>query len=192
MINTKNKIITNIETAAGRLEIRQVGGEEVERILKLMQQASDWLLERGIFQWRWTFTEDGNYIMTARCKTDDLYLVLREEEAIATFSLRWQETKLWEERGLDGEACYIHGLTVARELYGMGIGEALMNWAGQHAAARGRRCLRLDTAAANQQACAYYCRLGYQRVGLAPHAQCQISQLFEREIIPDTGENAAK
>ena len=50
-----------IHTAAGKLEIVRVGLDELDRIMILLQEASYWLLSRGIRQWRRMFTAEGGW-----------------------------------------------------------------------------------------------------------------------------------
>ena len=172
----------SLQTREGLLVIKQVGIDELDRVIALMRQASAWLRSRGILQWRWVYTEDGCAQVAARFATDDVYLVFMDDEPVATFSLRWQETELWGERGFDGQAGYLHGLAVDREIGGVGIGKVLMEWIASQIASRGRRYFRLDTAAYNPGLCGYYAREGFRPCGVTPHPQCQMSQLYEKEL----------
>ncbi len=174
----QESIVASVETAAGVLDIVQVGSDALDRIMLLMQEASDWLQSRGIRQWRRMFTEEGRAFVAARFATDDVYLLYKDDIPVATFTIRWQETTLWGDAGSDGQAGYLHGLAVSRTVGGQGVGKVILAWAEQQIAVRGRRLLRLNTAAANPGICAYYEQAGFRACGVVP----QMMQLYEREI----------
>lgn len=175
-------IADTVETAAGSLTIVRVDADELDRIMVLMQEASDWLRSRGIQQWRRMYSEDGRAFVAARFATDDVYLVFKGEVPVATFTIRWQETTLWGDAGIDGQAGYLHGFTVSRQVGGQGIGGVLMAWVEKQVAMRGRRCLRLNTAANNPGICGYYEHAGFRSCGVVPHVLGGMTQLYEREI----------
>ncbi|HEY3416971.1 MAG TPA: GNAT family N-acetyltransferase [Armatimonadota bacterium] len=170
------------ETDAGVLKITQVGEEALDQLMALFQEVSDWLLSRGIRQWRRMHTDEGRAYVAARFATDDVYLVYQDEAPVATFAIRWQETTLWGDAGTDGQAGYLHGFAVSRNVGGQGIGKALMAWVETQIAARGRRYLRLNTAAGNPGICQYYERAGFHSCGMVPHVIGGMTQLYEREI----------
>ena len=181
-------VINTVETAVGPLDIIQVGSEELARIMVLLQEVSDWLQSRGIRQWRRMFTEEGRAFVAARFATDEVYLVFQHEVPVATFTIRWQETTLWGDAGSDGQAGYLHGFAVSRKVGGQGVGQVLMAWVEGRAAARGRRWLRLNTAAGNPGICGYYERAGFVSCGVVPHIVGGMTQLYEREIHELSGE----
>ncbi len=164
------------------LEIVRVGSEELDCIMLLMQEASDWLQSRGVRQWRRMQTEEGRAYVAARFATDDVYLVFKGEEPVATFAIRWQESTLWDELGSDGQAGYLHGFTVSRKMGGQGVGLVLMAWVEAQVAARGRRYLRLNTAAGNAGIRGYYERAGFHSRGVVAHVLVGgMTQLYELE-----------
>ncbi|MHB9025165.1 MAG: GNAT family N-acetyltransferase [Armatimonadota bacterium] len=178
----KQTAIDYLETAAGQLSIVQVGEEELDRLMALFQEVSDWLLSRGIRQWRRMFTDAGRAYVAARFLTDDVYLVFLGDVPVATFAIRWQETTLWGVAGTDGQAGYLHGLAISRKVGGQGIGKALIAWVETQIVARGRRYIRLNTAAGNPGICNYYERAGFQSRGIVEHFIGGMTQLYEREI----------
>lgn len=173
--------IDTIQTAAGPLQIVQVGSESLDLIMTLLQEASDWLLSRGIHMWRRMHTAEGRVFVAARFATDEVYLVFHDGDAVATFSLRWEETTMWGEAGLDGQAGYLHGFTVSRQFGGQGVGLALLAWIDKQVEVRGRCCLRLNTAAGNPGICGYYERAGFRPCGVVSHVLGGMTQLYERK-----------
>lgn len=170
-----------IATGAGLLRIAQVGPEALDSIMTLLREASDWLLSRGIRQWRRMYTEDGRAYVAARFATGDVYLVYRDDVPVATFTLCWEDT-FWGEAGTDGLAGYLHGFAVSRQVGGLGVGRDLMAWMSAHFAAHGRHCFRLNTAEENPGIRGYYEDLGFTPCGVLPHPLGGMTRLYEREI----------
>ena len=137
---------------------------DVATIVALYDEAGQWLLARGLRQWQpgWYTTTMALESMRAGHET---YLVRRAGEPVGKLTLQWDDPEMWGERPPD--AGYVHGLTVSRAVAGLGLGAALLDWAGQRVAARGRRWLRLDCMAANPALRAYYERLGFAYRGAA-------------------------
>lgn len=174
--------IDTLSTAIGLLHIMRVDESELDRILLLMQEASDWLHSRGIQQWRRMYTAEGRAMISARFTTDDVYLAFQDKTPVATFTLRWQESSMWGDAGYDGTAGYLHGFTVSRRVGGHAVGEALLAWLERQVEARGRRFLRLNTTAGNPGICRYYERIGFRPCGVVAHVLGGLTQLYEREV----------
>jgi ribosomal protein S18 acetylase RimI-like enzyme len=130
------------------------------------EEAAVWLWERGIKQWR-----PGEYTLeTLRrevAEGHEVYLARREGVAAGGFTLQWDDLENWdngEERPL--VAGYLHALCVSRADAGQGLGEALLDYAGQRVATMGREWLRLDCWKGNDTLRAYYERLGFSYQGI--------------------------
>ena len=82
---------------------------------------------------------------------------------------------MWDEQPPD--AGYLHGLCVRRAGAEVGLGAALLDWAGRRVAAAGRRWLRLDCMAANPRLRAWYEGLGFSYRGEAEEGW---AALYER------------
>ncbi len=131
---------------------------DAQALVALYDEAATWLMARGLRQWApgWYTTAT---VVGALRAGHELYLVWRAGAVVGKFALQWDDAAMWGEQPPD--AGYIHGLCVRRAAAGMGLGAALLDWAGQRVAANGRRWLRLDCMAANPALRAYYERLGF-------------------------------
>jgi ribosomal protein S18 acetylase RimI-like enzyme len=156
----------SISTSLGALELKRAGDGDFDSVYAVMIDASAWLKSRGINMWGWVPRETGRKIVRDRMQNHDVYLARHDSRPIATFSMQWTDEEMWDERGRDGHAGYIHGIAVARIAAGRGVGAALIDHAETMVAARGRKLLRLDCMAENKSLCAYYERLDFSHAGL--------------------------
>lgn len=65
------------------------------------------------------------------------------------------------------QALYVHGLVIAREEVGAGLGVALLRWVEMFAAQKKVRLVRLDAVESNERLRAYYREQGFREVGRA-------------------------
>ena len=114
-----------------------------------------------------------------RIERGELYVADVEGETAATFTLLWDDSTFCGERPPD--AAYLHKLAVRRRFAGRGLGAALVEWADAHAAAAGRRFLRLDCQRDDPGIRAYYERLGFEHRGDVDHPRFAAA-LYERPV----------
>ncbi|GAA1824575.1 GNAT family N-acetyltransferase [Nesterenkonia flava] len=144
---------------------------DVRGIWSLRRQREDWLIARGIDQWR--PGEVPVSVIREQVDRGEWY-VLREEEhhVIAGLRLLWQDPDFWGPD--DGTAIYVHGLMLDLALAGEGLGAQLLGWAAAQGALQGKTRLRLDSAATNPRLATYYEDSGFSRQG-----QRQVGDFFE-------------
>ena len=158
----------------GRYRLRRATEADAATLVALYDEASAWLTARGLRQWPpgWYTREMALADLRAG---REVYLLLRAEEPVGKLTLQWSDPEMWGERPPD--AGYVHGLSVRRAVAGLGLGAALLDWAGAQTRANGRRWLRLDCMAANPDLRAYYERLGFTYRGEAEEGW---AALYER------------
>jgi len=91
------------------------------------------------------------------------FVVRCGKSVVGALRLLWEDEQAWGPR--PPAAAYVHGLVVDRGHADLGLGRALLNWAGQQARQAGRRQLRLDCTEDNAALTAYYDRQGFTTVG---------------------------
>jgi GNAT superfamily N-acetyltransferase len=99
----------------------------------------------------------------------------------ATLQLQDSDPDVWGAD--DGDALYLHRLTVARRCAGSGLGGRLLAWALGEAGARGRALLRLDCVASNDFLRRYYAAAGFSERGEARLRELLLTR-FERAVPP--------
>lgn len=102
-----------------------------------------------------------------RLEQHKVYLFQLDSAPVGTLTIQWSDPEVWDERGLDGLAGYIHGMGVVRSVAGKRVGERTLDWAVETIAVRGRRFARLDAMASNEPLCRYYETRGFRPLGTA-------------------------
>lgn len=189
-----------LSTAAGAVVVRVArpaevdGGADVSAAAAVLDDASRWLISRGLPTWPVPFPVEA---LTAGAARGELYLAephsaerhsvegLRSTgpdgqldragaqagavvsaQSVATVTLELADPTRWgRQRGGDGTAGYVHGLAVRRDHAGRGVGRALLAWVEQRVAAADRRHVRLDVMASKTRLRGYYERAGYACAG---------------------------
>lgn len=134
---------------------------DAERLLALRESAAAWLAGRGIRQW-----EPGEMTLQQirdQVVTGDWFVVRSGPSVVGALRLLWEDEPMWGPQPPD--AAYVHGLVIDRDYAGLGLGRAMLDWAGQQARQAGRSQLRLDCGEDNAALRAYYERQGFQTVG---------------------------
>lgn len=131
---------------------------DVSTLVTLYEEAAAWLTARGLRQWV-PGTYSAEEMVAGMRAGHEMYLVRRGDEPVGKLTLQWDDPESWGEQPPD--AGYVHGLCVTRAVAGVGLGAALLDWAGAHVAAEGRTWLRLDCMKRNPELRAYYERQGF-------------------------------
>ena len=145
------------------LDVRPAAVEDLETVQSILAEASTWLASRGIAQWPTGFRKERSRRRIEQgIEQGTVLLSFVQGEPVATITLDgWADPEFWD---ASDNAGYVHRLAVRRSWAGRGIGEALLDWAGQRVAERGGRWLRLDCMRDNKRLHAYYRRLGFEHV----------------------------
>ncbi|HEX8732761.1 MAG TPA: GNAT family N-acetyltransferase [Ktedonobacterales bacterium] len=158
---------------AGGYTLTRATERDALAVVALHDDAARWLQTRGIDQWR-----EGEYtsesMQVAICAGHEVYLAWRADRPAGAFSLQWDDAEMWGEQPPD--AGYVHGLCVRRACAGVGLGAALLDWAGRRVAAEGRALLRLDCMAANPRLRAWYEAQGFIYQGEAEEGWAALYQ----------------
>lgn len=134
--------------------------DEIEPVLAMVRGLSRWLATRGIRQWSDSFPTS---VLEAEVARRELFVLRQEGEIAASVALSKEAGDFWE--ASEGNALYLHRLTVARNRGGEKLGEAVVAWAENHARKTGADRLRLVCDAGNPFLPGYYARLGFQAEG---------------------------
>jgi ribosomal protein S18 acetylase RimI-like enzyme len=137
--------------------IRPIQPDEIDHVVAILQEASQWLISRGIAQWN---PADFDHATVTRWMSSGVVLAAwREHDAIGTVTIDEQDDGLWT--GMPGAARYIHKLAISRHAAGQGVSRALLRAAEAHVAAQGYPSARLDCWAGNTALRRFYTNAGY-------------------------------
>jgi ribosomal protein S18 acetylase RimI-like enzyme len=151
--------------------VRRAAPADFDRVLAVVHDSTRRVQEKGFNMWRLYLTDEGLLQVRRRvtgAAGEEVYLAFRagEDQPIGTFAIEWSDPAMWgEARGNDGRAGYVHMLAVHRAARGTGLGERMLRFAAQTAAARSRALLRLDCWRGSEFLRGYYARLGFTAVG---------------------------
>jgi GNAT superfamily N-acetyltransferase len=150
-------------------------------------EASGWLAERGIDQWRvpWPTQEGMVARIAASIKAGETWVV-REKPggtiagtvALDTFA----DPRLWTPHEQQEPALYLHRLIVWRRW--RGLGSRILDWASARAARLGMTWVRVDVWTDNEPLHQYYRHNGFQQVRTLDLNDYPSSALFQRSAEP--------
>ncbi|WP_020579870.1 GNAT family N-acetyltransferase [Actinopolymorpha alba] len=144
-------------------------------------EASEWLAEIGIDQWRqpWPTHEAMAERCAASIRAGETWMVRDDEGATAaTVTLdTYADPQLWTTRERAEPAMYVHRLIVRRGW--AGLGTRILNWASAKAARQGNDWIRIDVRTDNTPLHDYYQRNGFQHVRTL-HSDYPSGALFQR------------
>lgn len=175
-----------LDADACRLTIVRAASADYNDVMAILREAADWLSARGIHQWYHWYMDAGEWVLRERLEHHEVYMFRRENSPVGTLTIQWSDPEVWGERGIDGQAGYIHGMAIARSAAGMRVGERMLEWAVTTIGARGLPFARLDAMASNAPLCSYYEQHGFLPVGTALLPGIFTTRLFERELLPSS------
>jgi ribosomal protein S18 acetylase RimI-like enzyme len=149
------------------ITFRRAHDGDVAAIVALREEATTWLLGRGIVQWRpgeVAPSDVRDWMATGR-----MYVAVAPDGSqrgggiVGAVRLAWSDEPIW---GVQSpESGYLHALMTARSARGHGLGARLLRHAEDAVRRSGRPLVRLDCARDNDRLRAYYRAQGYAEVG---------------------------
>ncbi|MBK7126252.1 MAG: GNAT family N-acetyltransferase [Dehalococcoidia bacterium] len=143
----------------------------------ILTEAANWLTQSG--RQLWPSEEVSEDALRRRSAPDSVLTGYWRSIPVVTTLLEWRDDMFWP--GID-DAGFIHRLAVRRAAAGQGHAQAMLEWAANEAASRGKECLRLDCVATRTRLCAFYERCGFERVGSWTRAPHYEQALYRRPV----------
>lgn len=136
------------------LLIRPGRPDEIAIAESLLGEASAWLASRGIDQWQYPPHRDR---ITAAMERGACFLAFDDGEPFATLQVDdFADPEFWTADDEPAAALYVDRMVVSRSTAGGDVGSKLLDWAADHAAAQGKKWLRLDAWKDNDGLHRYY------------------------------------
>ena len=158
---------------APRLEHAQ--RDDIDAFVELLEAAAQWMVARGIEQWRPGAMRVQRGTFAAAQAVGDLYVVREGGRVIGGVLLRSEPDPIWR-NSPEPSSLYLGKLVVARDRVGSGLGTRIVEACERIARERGVAWLRLDCVASNESLARYYQRIGYYPrgvvQGLLRHDKC--------------------
>lgn len=115
-----------------------------------------------------------------RVRQSEFWVAQQADSPIAGFCLSVTPASWWPDQATD--TLYFSSLVVAVPWQQRGVGTQIMAFSHAHAAAVGKRRVRLDCYAGNRRLCAFYERLGYRFVAKIEQHPDYFGHLYESTL----------
>jgi GNAT superfamily N-acetyltransferase len=163
-------ILTNRKWVKFLLEesqIRLAGKEDGEKVIEMLKKVARWLREKDINQWQYLLSGGDDEEIQDAITQKETYIVLKEEELIATFTLSprqsdWDRHIFGEEH--DGDSVYLHRLAILPVHMGNGLGKEILKWIDEYFSTQ-KTYLKLDCVADNSKLNQFYMANGFHHLG---------------------------
>jgi len=152
------------------IEIVRATMEDAGLASSLMLDTASWLRDRG--QELWFPEELAPERLQGAIDAGELHLVKMRGKPVGTVIFQLHDRLFWPDMP-EGDAAYIHKLTLAGGAAGEGLGLQIIAWARDRARGMGLTYLRLDTEAARKNLCDYYEAAGFTR-----HSERQVGRHY--------------
>jgi GNAT superfamily N-acetyltransferase len=181
-------------TARLRIVRAEATDENLQVVLRLIDEAAQWLHKKGTNQWArpWPDPTSRDERVRRGLEGGKTWFVQDEaQNTLATVTIAthanpcvWPASAWADESTHNSDAVYVHRLIVARGEAGKGLGEDLFDWAGQRAAREYRaKWIRIDVWTANLDLHKYYESRGFEPAGFCADPKYPSGALFEKEIL---------
>ena len=137
---------------------------DMEVIIRLIQEAADWLRTQDTDQWArpWPNRAGRDRFIKTAIRQGKTWICWDNETPAATLTADPDTDPYWPPEDRAESAVYVHRLVVSRKYAGTGLGAALLNWAGATARhEHGVQWLRLSAWTTNQRLHTYYRNQGF-------------------------------
>jgi GNAT superfamily N-acetyltransferase len=153
-----------------RPNIRQAVPQDADAVFRVLQEAAQWLEQRGMAMWR------DDELLPARVAADVegglFFIAEREGVAAGVIKFQLEDSLFWPDVA-PGQSAFVHRLAVRRQFAGSGMSTALLDWAVERARTLGLEYLRLDCEASRLRL-----RAVYERFGFRHHSDRQVGPYF--------------
>lgn len=146
----------------------------------MLKNIALWMQENEINQWQYLLNGGDDEEILDAIKHKETFIVLKDEELIATFSLSekqydWDKHIFGEDS--EGDSLYLHRLAVLPVYMGKGLGKELLNWIVGNFSTD-KAYLKLDCVADNRKLNQFYLANGFHYLGETDNHSKYVIKLF--------------
>ncbi len=167
------------------MPLRTATTAEVDGFVELLEDAAEWMREKGIDQWRPGSLREQRAAFVAAQARGEVLVLEQSGRIIGGALLRSEPDPIWADMPAAG-ALYVSKLVVARDAVGGGVGARILGDLETIAKERGATWLRLDCVASNDSLARYYQQRGYY-----PRGRVRSGGLYllrhDKRLAPESG-----
>jgi GNAT superfamily N-acetyltransferase len=153
------------------LALRRASVNDMGIVIRLIDEAAEWLRGKGTDQWAmpWPNRAGRDGRILASLSQGKTWIGWQDRIAAATITADPDHDPYWPDDLRRDPAVYAHRLIVSRPFKGVGLGAALLDWAGRSARDDyGALWIRVSAWTSNTALHAYYRSLGFVPCGFHP------------------------
>jgi GNAT superfamily N-acetyltransferase len=192
------------------LRIRRGTARDTDTIISLIDEAADWLRDKGTDQWAspWPSRAARDGRVRRGLRNGNTWIAEAAGQPIATITYRPHgNQKLWDPGEQREPAVYVSRLIVTRSASGLDVGSAMVDWAAARAVRDwNAQWIRIDVWTTNVALHNYYEKRGFRfsRIATCEASDYPSAALFQKptseidlaaarsfEVDPGTGRHAA-
>lgn len=165
------------------LTITPAGPADLDVILAMRDEASNWLKTKGIDQWTRAWPDDDTQAtrILASINAGETWMIHDHDTPAATVAVdHYADPHLWTPGERAEPAAYMHRLIVARAYARIGLGAHIIEWIAVSAASQGLTWLRADVWTTNPGLQDYYTRHGWTHLRTVNVEAYPSGALFQR------------
>lgn len=158
-------------------QIKIATNDECSQIINMLKEVAQWMKDKGIDQWQFLLQGGDDEEIKQAVANNDTYIILKNKEIIATFTLSSKQTD-WDIHifGDDtlSNSLYLHRLAVTPKYMKKGIGKNILNWIHENINSD-KKFLKLDCVANNTKLNNFYKNNCFEHIGITDgHSKFQI------------------
>jgi Acetyltransferase (GNAT) family len=169
------------------IALHRASVDDVGVAIRLIEEASEWLRDKGTDQWArpWPNQAGRDSRILASLSQGKTWIGWDNGIPAATITADRDEDPYWPDDLRREPAVYVHRLVVRRPYSGVGLGAALLDWAGWTARRdHGARWIRVSAWTTNVGLHAYYRRQGFAPCGFHADDGYPSAARFQKPAAP--------
>lgn len=150
------------------LVIKIATSSDTPRIINMLKGLAIWMRDNEINQWGFLLEGGDDEEIEQAISDQETYIILRDDELIATFTLLSQQSE-WDKHiwgdDLTSNTYYLHRLAIIPSYMNKGVGSSILTWI-QNNLSYTKDYLKLDCVANNKKLNAFYINNNFEFINL--------------------------
>lgn len=124
------------------IEIKRAAPNEIEIVASILQEAANFLIEKG--EKLWDADELAPKNIKSEVESGMFWLAQIDGEIAGCLRFQTSDLEYWDDVPHETDSAFVHRVAVRRKFAGKGVSVAMLDWAKIRAKSLGKTFLRLD------------------------------------------------